>query len=376
MPEPPRSRPSCLPFLLLVLILLAAGLAAVLAYLPALASRSYGPPSQGLGAFQKLNLAAKLLLKTGDLVTPLDASGSPLTFTVDPGETAGAVSDRLEQVGLIPSAPSFRTYLVWSGLDTALLPGTYQLSPALAPVEIARILGTAGANEVTFYVLPGWRMEEIAAALPSSGLSIPRDEFLAAATRFSNQPFFIPPGGTAEGFLFPDRYLLSRNTTADQLVSTMLDNFMQHLSAGLRSGFTNHGLTVDQAVILASIVQRETMVDEEMPLVASVFYNRLAAGMKLETDPTVQYALGYNASQDSWWTNPLSLDDLQVDSPYNTYLYAGLPPAPISNPSLTALEAVANPAQTKYLYFRARCDGSGTHNFSVTFEQHLQNACP
>lgn len=98
--------------------------------------------------------------------------------------------------------------------------------------------------------------------------------------------------------------------------------------------------------------------------------------MNLDSDPTVQYALGYNSSQNSWWTNPLSSADLQIDSPYNTYLYAGLPPGPISNPGLSALQAVAFPAETPYLYFRAKCDGSGTHNFAETLEEQIQNACP
>jgi UPF0755 protein len=98
--------------------------------------------------------------------------------------------------------------------------------------------------------------------------------------------------------------------------------------------------------------------------------------MKLDSDPTVQYALGYNPDKKTWWTNPLSLQDLQIDSPYNTYLYMGLPPGPIANPSLTALQAVAFPAQTPYYYFRSACDGSGKHTFAETFEEHLQNECP
>jgi UPF0755 protein len=186
----------------------------------------------------------------------------------------------------------------------------------------------------------------------------------------------LAPGVTAEGFLFPDRYLLARTTSAGQLVATLLQDFTAALTPELRNGFSNHGLTIYQAVTLASIVQRETMVVDEMPVLASVFYNRLAAGMKLETDPTVQYALGFNAAQGTWWTNPLSLDDLKIDSPYNTYVHAGLPPAPISNPGLEALQAVAEPAQTSYYYFQARCDNSGRHNFAETFEQHLQNNCP
>lgn len=97
--------------------------------------------------------------------------------------------------------------------------------------------------------------------------------------------------------------------------------------------------------------------------------------MKLEADPTVQYAIGYNTTQGIWWTNPLSVDDLKFDSPFNTYVYAGLPPTPISNPGLDALNAVAFPAETPYYFFRARCDGSGFHNFAVTFEEHLGNGC-
>jgi UPF0755 protein len=127
---------------------------------------------------------------------------------------------------------------------------------------------------------------------------------------------------------------------------------------------------------LASIIQKEDVMDEEQPLIASVFLNRLGAGMKLESDATTQYALGYNNTQKTWWTNPLSGDDLLIQSPYNTYVANGLPPGPICNPSISALRAVAYPAKTKYMYFRAKCDGSGYHNFSTTFEQHAANACP
>jgi UPF0755 protein len=127
---------------------------------------------------------------------------------------------------------------------------------------------------------------------------------------------------------------------------------------------------------MASIVQREGVDPNEHSLIASVFYNRLAAGMRLESDPTTQYALGYNENQQTWWTNPLTYDDLAVNSAYNTYQVNGLPPGPISNPGLNALQAVAKPAQTPYYYFRAKCDGSGDHEFATTYDEHLQNACP
>ena len=129
-------------------------------------------------------------------------------------------------------------------------------------------------------------------------------------------------------------------------------------------------------MILASIVEREAVVEDEMPLIASVFMNRLANDMNLAADPTIQYALGFNRDQGTWWTNPLSLDDLKLPSSYNTYENPGLPPGPICSPGLAALQAVAAPAQTPFLYFRADCDGSGRHLFAESFQEHLDNACP
>ena len=140
----------------------------------------------------------------------------------------------------------------------------------------------------------------------------------------------------------------------------------------MTQGFDRHGLDVYQAVILASIVEREAIVEEEMPVIASVFYNRLASGMKLESDPTVQYAMGYQTATKQWWKSPVTLDEYQnVNSPYNTYLKAGLPPGPICSPSLAAIVAVLEPAQTDYLYFLGRGDGS--HVFAKTYEEHQQN---
>ena len=159
------------------------------------------------------------------------------------------------------------------------------------------------------------------------------------------------------------------------MIEAFVRNFGLRLSADVRNALDRQGLTVYQAVTIASLVEREAVQDEEKPLIASVFLNRLKIGMKLDSDPTVQYALGYDPVAGTWWRNPLSLVDLQFNSPYNTYLYAGLPPAPIANPSLSALHAVAFPAETVYYFFRAKCDGSRLHEFAETFEEHLENAC-
>ncbi len=343
---------------------------------PALAARAYGPPSSRLSFWQVFEYSARLLWYDGLLTRPADSDGAERTFRVESGEAVASIAARLQEDGLILSASAFRDYLIYSGLDTTLQAGEYTLNPSMTIVDIARALQDATPSQVTFVVLPGWRMEEIAASLPTSGLSPLPDEFLAAAHSPPSGLDFLAGAPTTEGFLFPDSYLLPRQISARQLVTEMVRNFALHLTPQLREGFARQGLSVYEAVTLASIVQREAVLAGEQPLIASVFLNRLEAGMKLESDPTVQYALGYDAALGTWWKNPLTLDDLRFDSPYNTYLYPGLPPTPISNPSLSALQAVAYPAQTPYFYFRAACDGSGRHLFAETFEEHVANACP
>jgi UPF0755 protein len=270
-------------------------------------------------------------------------------------------------------------YLQYSGLDTTLQAGDYQLSPAMNTVQIALAMQDATPTQVDFTILPGWRLGEIAASLATSGLEITEQEFLSYARQpIRGHPFASdnPIGSSMEGFLYPGTYQLSRDIAIERLTETLLENFDAALTPELQQGFTSQGLDIYQAVTLASIIEREAVVDEEMPTIASVFLNRLKAGIKLDSDPTVQYALGYNEAQNTWWTNPLTLQDLKINSPYNTYLYPGLPPGPIANPGLTALQAVASPAESPYYYFRAACDGSGRHVFAQTFEEHVGNACP
>ncbi len=292
-------------------------------------------------------------------------------FTIGDGEPTYTIAQRLEQTGIILNADAFLDYVTYAGLDTSLQAGGYQFEPFMSIVDVARSMQDLTPLDVTFVVLPGWRMEEIAASLPTSGLSAEPDEFLRSARVPLNYPF-LDEAPTNEGFFLPDAYILPRATDADGLVEALLRNFSFHLTPELEMGFSNQNLTVFQAVTLASLVERESVIVDEMPLIASVFLNRLYAGWKLDSDPTVQYAVGFEGN---WWPNPLSTVDLAVDSQYNTYLYMGLPPTPIANPSLDALNAVANPASTNYYFFRARCDGSGWHNFAGTIEEHINNGC-
>lgn len=361
----------------LLILLLCVGLYISFLYIPSRAARVYGPPAPALSVLERVHYSALLLWYDGLLTQPLDPSGTEQSFTVDIGESVDSVANHLQGVGLIRDAESFRSYLIYSGLDTSIQAGEYQLSTAMSALDIARELQDATPEEVTFIVLPGWRVEEIAESLPTSGLRITYDEFLAAVKTPPQEFDYLSGASSAEGFLYPDSYIFSRNlSSAEEMLNEMVRNFAAHLTLDLRNGFERQGLTVYQGVTLASMVEREAVQEEEQTLIASVYLNRLDIGMKLDADPTVQYAIGYNFLQQTWWTNPLSLLDLQVNSVYNTYRYEGLPPTPIANPSLGALRAVAFPAETNYLFFRAKCDGSGSHVFVETFDEHLQNACP
>jgi peptidoglycan lytic transglycosylase G len=340
------------------------------------ANKVYGPATSSLGTAGKLKYSTLLLWHDGLLTQPRDPTSSEQSFKIGSGESVDEIASRLESSGLISSATAFRDYLVYSGLDTTIQTGDFTLSAAMPPLAIAAKLQDGTPTQVLFAILPGWRMEEVAASLPTSGLNISPEEFLAAARKPHIELDYLPADATAEGFLFPMQYTLPRGIRADELVKTLLQNFDLYLSPEIQQGIKAQGLTVYQAVILASIIQRESVVDDEMPMIASVFLNRLGAGMKLETDPSVQYAVGWDSNKSTWWKNPLAASDLQVESPYNTYLYPGLPPAPISNPSLAALRAVAFPAKSSYYYFRARCDGSGLHAFAETYDEHINNACP
>jgi UPF0755 protein len=342
------------------------------------AVQTFGPPGIELNPVEQVTYSVRLYLNEKNLIEPVDTAGEVQPFTVDIGESVNSIAFRLQDLGIIRNADAFRLYLIYAGLDKGIQAGEYQLSAADSAVQIARKMQDATPSEVTFTILPGWRLDEIAAALPTSGLQFSADSFLKAARHpdASVLPAGFPKLKSLEGFMFPGEYKLKRDIPLEAFLVTVLQQFDDQVPQDLRDAFKQRGLKLAEAVTLASVVQREAMVEEEQPIIASVFYNRLANGMKLESDPTVQFALGYNQKQSTWWTNPLSSDDLQIDSPYNTYINAGLPPGPISNPGISALRAVAYPADTPYYYFRARCDGSGKHSFAKTYAEHLQNACP
>ncbi len=296
-----RPRSTCLPILM---VLLSASLllglivfVGVVFTLPERVAKTFGPASPRLNSFEVLYLSTVLLLHEQDLNEPTNPFGDPQSFRVELGESLPSIASRLAEQGLIRNANAFRNYLQYAGIDTTLQAGDYILSPALSPLDIAHLLQDATPREVTFHILAGWRMEEIAAALPTSGLEITPQEFLAACRSIPNGYSFLedlPPGATLEGYLFPGEYRLEREATTKQLIALLLDRFATSVSPEILEGFSRQGLSIHQAVTLASIIEREAIIDDEMPIIASVFLNRLAIGMKLDADSTVQYALGYN----------------------------------------------------------------------------------
>ena len=199
-----------------IVLTILAGLYISFIYIPSRASRIYGRPAAWLTLPQRLQYSVLLLWYDGLLTDPLDSNGKEQSFTIEMGDPVDAVANHLESVGLIRDAESFRTYLVYSGLDTSIQAGDYQLSTAMSAIDIAHELQDATPADVTFVVLPGWRMEEIAASLSTSGLAITTEEFLSAAQTPPQEFDFLRGAETTEGFLYPDSYILPRETTADR----------------------------------------------------------------------------------------------------------------------------------------------------------------
>jgi UPF0755 protein len=375
----PRSRVvTCLFLFFLLACILFVSIILVPQLISIRAEQLYGPPTSQLSTAQRLYLSTLLILRSKDLIQPIDIIGSDKSITIERGESVPSIIDQLWEAGLISDPGLFRNYLQYSGLDTQLQAGEYQFSPAMTAIDIVKEMQISNSPYVTLTILPGWRVEEIANSLPSTGLNLTSEEFLQTVNQQPEGYSFTDCLGenNLEGFLYPSSYVFLREASVNEVLSRVLMDFEVNVTSEMRNGFNSQGLDLCQAVTLASIVEREAMQDDEMPLIASVFYNRLNAGSVLASDPTVQYALGYNQDQHTWWTNPLTFQDLKVDSPYNSYIYSGLPPGPISNPGQAALEAVAFPTQTPYFYFRAACDGSGNHLFAETFEEHVANECP
>ena len=313
-------------------------------------------------------------------------------FTVDPGTPARAIGDDLFAAGLIRDPDLFEAYVRVNKLVDRLEAGIYLLSASMTMVEIVDALQYSAAQVAVVTIREGWRYEQSADYLleidlfgdRSEGRSFQVEEYLRHAKSvdtdlLSRYPFLSTPPEEVglEGYLFPDTYQLPLvDAGGYDLLTLQLDAFGDKV-VPLYNEAVNAGrtmLSLHAVLTLAAIVEREAVIAAERPSIAGVYLNRLAVGMKLEADPTVQYAMGYQAAGNVWWKRPVFLEEYgSVISPYNTYLNEGLPPGPIAAPGLDSIRAVLVAEEHEYLYFVALPDGSGAHRFARTFEEHKLN---
>lgn len=275
-------------------------------------------------------------------------------FTIESSERTAAIADRLEKQGFIKNSFVFKLVLKKMGLDGKIQAGEYDLSRNLTAPRVALIL-THGAFDRKITLIEGWRIEEMADYLVNH-VGIKREDFLSNAQ---------------EGFMFPDTYFVKKGISGQAIAKLMRNNFDSKFNQTLTTDAKKRGLTRDQMVILASIVEREARTSEERPVIAGILLKRLRIGMPLEADATIQYGLGYQVGEKSWWKKNLTEDDLQIDSPYNTRKNPGLPPTPIGNPGLEAIKAVIYPADSPYLYYLH--DKNGHVYYAKTIEEHIAN---
>ena len=365
---PPRRRSSLGPFtFLLAVALLVVGVYAVALPLAEDAAVAYVTEHDTLLRQDFVRgFVADRVQSEVDLAKDTRADNRP--FVIARGETAGEIGKRLEQEGVIRSALAFDFVLYETERENALQSGTYTVSAALTPRELAKLFEKAPGEQIVLRIIDGWRLTEVAAAVNKAFPSISKEAFTAAAVvgdRRNTVLAGMDRAAPLEGYLFPDTYFMRPDTTAPQIVDALLDNFERRAGATLRAASVDRGVAIYDIVKLASIVEREARDRNESATIAGVYTNRLKIGMKLDADPTIQYALG------EW--RELSLDDLKLASPYNTYLNAGLPPTPIADPGVAALEGAAKPADVPYFYFVAKNDGTGDHAFAVTFAEQEAN---
>ncbi|MGI6343815.1 MAG: endolytic transglycosylase MltG [Bacillota bacterium] len=323
-------------------------------------------------------LAGAVLLA---LLSPVQWFGAsePQRVTIAAGSSARAIAQQLAEVGLIRSQTAFHLLSRLQQASGALQAGVYEMSPNESTLRLIQRLSRGDTLDlaVTVTIPEGYTVKQIARTLADKSI-VEYDAFLEYLRQaplpydwLNTATAHLEPERRFEGYLFPDTYQFLPGSQPAEVVAAMTSRFRQVMEsllpaevlAGEPAAALPQPLTLDQIVTLASIVEREAVVDQERPIIAGVFYNRLNIKQALQSCATVQYILEK--------VKPvLSTQDTQIESPYNTYKYPGLPPGPIAAPGLPSLQAVVEPAETDYYYFRAKEDGSGTHIFSRTLAEH------
>ena len=303
----------------------------------------------------------------GRLSTPYRAfSGDEVFVEMPVGTTVAGMAQRLADAGVVSDPMTFRIAARLSGADRQLQAGEYRFSEPMSAFQVVTKIaeGDVFTRPVTFP--EGLTIKEMAVVFEKGGLGS-SSAFEKAATNTTLAAGFDPGARSLEGYLFPSTYALGRQAGADATVRAMVEAFDRAFDAELRAEAAARGMSVREVVTLASLIEKETAQAAERPIVSAVYHNRLKLRIPLQCDPTVVYAL----MRAGKWTGNISKQDLQIKSPFNTYVYPGLPPGPIASPGRASIDAAIHPADVPYLYFVSRNDG--THVFAETLAEHNRN---
>ena len=283
--------------------------------------------------------------------------------TVRSGMSADSVAEMLEKRGIIQSRFKFWLAAKMNGADGSFKAGTYALHTNMEARDVLQVLTEGKTVQVRFTIPEGFTVEDIAKRLDEKGI-VKKEAFLKAAKHYAPYDYIKKNDEAryyAEGFLFPDTYEVDGDITVEDILSMMSRDFDQRLTRKMRERAKEENLSIYELVILASLVEKEARYEEDRAVIAQVFLKRLAIGMPLQSDATLQYLL--DAPKED-----VTFKDTEMDSPYNTYQHRGLPPSPVANPGTASIEAVLWPAKTDYLYFVA--DRNGRNYYSHTYEEH------
>ncbi len=304
---------------------------------------------------------------------PASSNSEIVNFTISNGEGVKTISSNLRAAGLVGNKFVFETWIYLNQNDEKFIAGDYHLPANITVLNLTKMLtgGAQPVSEVNITMIEGWTIKEMAEAVEKQNLYKSKDwvDFTTKPDKFSPLLGQLginlaskPSGASLEGYLFPDTYRVYQNSTVEELVGKMLTNFVDKIDESWIKDLQTRGYNLWQAVIMASIIEREVRSDADRAIVSDIFWRRLEAGRGLEADSTINYVTGKK-------TPSVTIDDTKLDSPYNTYKYRGLPPGPISNPGLSSIKAAIYPQANNYWYFLTTPDGAVI--FSKTFDDHI-----
>lgn len=330
----------------------------------------------GFVAVDVIAIALVVYLVVGSRVAADSSSDTLIDFSVQAGQGAKEIGRNLERAGIISNDIFFNYYLLGKESANRLQAGEYELSPSMKISQIVNILSEGKVKfdpGIRITIPEGYSTKQIEEALISGGLLVSESELTEAvgitaplAKEIFGFAFLsdLPPRATLDGFLFPDTYFFKENAELNDIVKKMLGNFDSKISDAMRVKIKARGKNLYEVVILASLLEKEVRTYEDMQIVSGILWKRMEIGMALQVDATLAYLTGKK-------TEEISNNDKLIDSPYNTYKYRGLPPTPIANPGLNAINAAIDPEPSEYLYYLSAHTGETV--FSKTLDEHSEN---